>query len=98
MEALPVRKLAALSCGLPPESRTMRRVLGMKMTKEEMLLASICDRLSILCWMQTRDGHRGVNRPKQILQELTKEQEEKPQAFESGEAFMAAREAILKGV
>lgn len=90
-------KLAALSCGLPPESRTMRRVFDNKMTTDQMLLASICDRLSILCWMKTKDGRRGVNKPKMIVSELTREQEEKPQAFRDGAAFIAAREAIIRG-
>lgn len=89
-------KLAVLSCGLPPESRTMRRVSGEKLTTDQMLLASIADRLSMLLWMQTKDGHKGINRPKLILSELNKQEEEKPLAFESGAAFLAAREEIIR--
>lgn len=96
MEALPVRKLAALSYGLPPQSRTMRRVTGNKLTLMETLAAAMCDRLSLLVWANTKDAQKGINRPKSILSELTNE-EEKPLTYKDGAAFMAARNAILGG-
>lgn len=91
-----MRKLAALSCGLPSSSRTMRRVSGQKMSAEETLLAACVDRLSLLVWMNSDDGRKNRNRPKSILSELT-EEKEKPNAYKDGAAFMAARNAILGG-
>lgn len=91
-----MRKLAALSCGLPPDSRTMRRVSGQKLTVEETLLTACVDRLTMLVWMNSEDGRRNRNRPKSILSEL-KEEKEKPMAYKDGAAFIAAREAILGG-
>lgn len=96
MEALPVRKLAALSCGLPPDSRTMRRISGQKLTTAETLIAAAVDELAMLVWMNSEDGRRNRNRPKGILSEL-KQEKDKPMAFTDGAAFMAARNAILGG-
>lgn len=96
MEELPVKTLAALSCGLPASSRTMRKAAGIKLTVEEMLLATIADRLGVLVWMKTKDAQRGKNRPKSILSELMTEKE-KPMAFKTSAEFLAAREAILGG-
>lgn len=96
LEALPVRKLAALSCGLPPDSRTMRNVTGAKLSVAETLLAACCDNLAIIAWMNSEDGRKNRNRPKSILSELTTEKE-KPMAYTDGAAFMAARDAILGG-
>lgn len=92
-----MRKLAVLSSGLPRDSRSMRNITGEKLTTDQMLLAAICDRLSVIAWQNTKDGRKGRNYPKSILSELMKEPEEKPMAFKDGAAFMAAREKLLGG-
>lgn len=96
LKALPVSTLAALSFGLPAESRTMRRLSGSKLTVQETLLAIIADRLGILIWQQTKDGQKGKNQPASILSGLTKE-EEKPMTYKDGAAFLAARQSIIGG-
>jgi len=101
MEALPVDKLAGFAYGLPPESRTKMRIAGARIPLETLLLAGIMDRLSILCWHNTKDGHRGSNKPKSILEELTrkpKEERDQLMRFRSGEDFSAAWERIRKGM
>lgn len=99
MEALPVSTLAALSCGLPAHSRSMRKVTGEKLTLEQTLLAAILDRLSVLCWLNSDDARRGRNRPKSILSELMKEEndEDKPQTFADGASLMAALDKLREG-
>lgn len=94
---LPVKTLAALACGLPEDSRVMRKLSGAKTTPLLTLLAAIADRLGLLVWFQTKDGQKGRNRPKSILSELMKETEEKPQSFETPEDFEAERARILRG-
>lgn len=94
---LPVETLAALACGLPEDSRIMRKLSGAKAPPMLTLLAAIADRLSLLVWFQTKDGQKGRNRPKSILSELMKETEEKPLTFASPEAFEAERARILRG-
>lgn len=95
-EALPLRKVATLSFGLPQNSRTMRKAAGAKLTTEETLLAAAVDRLSILTWQNTEDARHGRNRPKSILSELNKKDEEKAVTFSTAEEFEAARNAILQ--
>ncbi|MEE1356072.1 MAG: DUF5361 domain-containing protein [Clostridia bacterium] len=58
-----------------------------KITLTETLLALIVDRLSLLVWQNTKDGHKGTNRPQSIVDILTKEREE-CEGFESGDDFM----------
>lgn len=94
---LPVSTLAALAAGLPAESRVMRKVSGSKLTPEQTLLAAIADRLGLLVWMQTKDGHKGRNRPKSILSELTRDETEAPESFASPADFEAERERLLRG-
>lgn len=95
---LPLRLAATLACGLPGESRTMRAMSTTQLTTSETLLAATVDRLSMLVWMNSKDGQRNTNRPKSILSEIkNKDKTEKPLAFASAEAFEAARKSILEG-
>lgn len=79
----------------------MQIVTGRSITIDQTLLAAIADRLGLLVWLQTKDGRRGRRKPKQILELLNEQKapgENEPQvkAYDSIEAFEAAREQILK--
>ena len=56
-----------------------------------MLLAIVADRLGVLIWQQTKDGHKGRNHPKSIFKDLTEEKKEKEEleSFRSSEDFEA---------
>lgn len=69
---------------------------GSRLTAAETLLAATVDRLSLLVWQNTKDGQKNQNRPPSILSEILSK-DEKPQTFDSPEAFEAARQAILRG-
>lgn len=98
LRALPVRKLATLALGLSKDSRVMMVMAGVKLTTTETLLCHVIDRLSLLAWLQTKDGATGRNRPKSILEELTKEKAVKDyETFTSINDFEAARRRILGG-
>ena len=62
------------------------KLAGVKVTLEDMLLASIADHTKLLTWMQTEDARKGRNRPKMILPRLLGE-ERKIISFETGEEF-----------
>lgn len=94
---LPVKRAALFAAGLPADSRIKREISGQKQTLETILLSHIADALRTLVWFQTKDGQKGANRPKSILEELTKDTEEKYASFASIEAYEAARERIMKG-
>lgn len=97
MKALPVPILATLSVGLRDTSRIKMIISGTKIPREEMLLAGIVDRLSLLVWQQTKDGREGVNQPKSVLNILLGK--EQPgggavEAFESADEFEREWERI----
>lgn len=60
---------ADLLVELPDNSRVkmMSQESGGIWTFDRMLAATCVDALNLLVWMQTKDGHRGRNRPKSIL-------------------------------
>lgn len=97
MDALPVVTLSILAAGLPQHSRSLRKITGQTLSIEQMLLATIADRLGMLVWMQSSDGQHNRNRPKSILSDLmTPHKEDEHRTFDSVEAFEAARAALLK--
>lgn len=89
--ALPVHLLATLAAGLREDSRIMRKLSGMKISRMEQLMAAAVDRLSLLLWLNTEDGRRGENRPVSVLDVLLGEEpEEKPvEGFDTAEEFEA---------
>lgn len=91
--ALPLKTAAALASGLREESRIKMKIAGQRIDSRTALLAGILDRLTTLAWMQTKDGHKGKNRPESVLAKLTKEPETTKAddfiVFESPEAFEA---------
>lgn len=86
--------IATLVCGLPEESRVVRKLTGRNYTTEQMLLASAVDRLSLLWWAQTKDGHKNRNRPKLIV-EMMQKKEPEIKSFDSAEDFEAERKRII---
>lgn len=97
MRALPVTLLATLACGLSADSRIKRKLAGMKLSSDLMLLAGAVDRLSMLVWMQTEDGVKNRNRPKSILSAVLDEEKDDVETFDSPEAFLAARAKAIGG-
>lgn len=88
--------LAALVAGLGEDSRIGRKKQGAVAKTDTLLLASAVDRLGLLVWAQTEDGHKGRNRPKSILEALTKpvseDQKNDLMQFETPEDFRRAWE------
>lgn len=93
---LPVKRAALFAAGLSVDSRIKRELSGQKHPVETILLSHIADSLQTLVWFKTKDGQRGTNRPKSILQEIMKD-DDKYMSFDSPEAYEAARRRILEG-
>lgn len=93
---LPPSRAALFAAGLPIDSRIKRELSGQKHPVETILLSHIADALQTLVWFKTKDGRRGTNRPKSILQEIMKDNDEKYMAFDSVEAYEAARKQIVR--
>lgn len=71
-----------------------------KVPTDTLLNAMIADRLNILVWMKTKDGSKGRNRPKSIVDALTGAEEQKTRnALENATVFDSVedlKEALKK--
>ena len=92
---LPVILVASLAVGLRSDSRIKIKLSGSKVSPEMMMMAAMIDRLTVLVWMQTKDGQHGRNQPKPVLSVF-----EKPESdtisFLSGEDYERERQRLLQ--
>ncbi|EDT47252.1 hypothetical protein Si133o_01218 [Streptococcus infantarius subsp. infantarius] len=94
---LPADLVAVFSVGLRENARIKMAMSDQRVSLETLLLASIADRVGILAWQNTEDGHKGRNAPKEFVSILTEEPKEREESvFKSGEDFENARARILK--
>jgi hypothetical protein len=95
-KSLPLSRVAIFAVGLRDDSRIKMKISGMKYPTDTLLLASAVDRLSLLAWMNSKDGANGINRPKSVLNELLDKGDERDiEAFNSPEEFEKRRNEIL---
>lgn len=99
LEALPVHTVALLACGLRENSRIMQKITGAKAPDHIMLLAVAVDQLSTLVWMQTKDGRKGRNRPKSLVDRILHgdpDTHRRGDVYDSPEEFWAERQRIIE--
>ena len=89
---LALNKLAILACGLRDDSRIKLKMSDNILSPNQLLLAGIQDRLSLIVYSKTKDAEKGINYPKLVFDNL----ENKINGFSSGEDFMKERERIMK--
>ena len=89
---LALNKLAILACGLRDDSRIKLKMSKNILSPNQLLLAGIQDRLSLIVYSKTKDAEKGINYPKLVFDNL----ENKINGFSSGEDFMKERERIMK--
>lgn len=97
--ALPPYTVGVLSCGLRDTARIKQKMSGQTVGTDRMIAASILDRLSILVWQNTEDGHNGVNMPPSVLKSLMGQDQTETEciSFDSGADFDAYMERIRNG-
>ena len=96
---LPVQTVATLACGLREESRIKQKINGTNVPVNTMLLAHAVDRLGLLIWQKTKDGHRGRNKPESVAEMMMntgKRKITRVDAFDTPEEFEEARRRILE--
>lgn len=94
---LPPSQVAIFAIGLRDNSRIKMKISDLKASPEILLQAAIVDRLSILVWMQTKDGVKGINQPKSILSALyNNKKDSNISAFTSGKEFEKERKRLLE--
>ena len=95
---LPPLTVALFCNGLREDSRIKLKMSGQRVKIDTLLLAFIVDRLSILVWSKTKNGQKGRNQPKSIVDSINKPIREKEgMSFNTGEEFEKMKLKILKG-
>ena len=98
MRSLPLRKAAALACGLRDDSRIKRRLSGCKLTFEQLMMSMLYDKLNWLCWTKTVSAQKGTGCPEPLTKKLLGEQDgETVESFDTAEDFEKKRKEIAKG-
>ncbi len=95
---LPIRTAATLACGLRDDSRTKMLISGTRYKADTMLLAGIADRLSILAWQGTKDGQKGRNKPRMLIDEMTKQRQRNYISYSTPDEYLAARKKIVEKI
>lgn len=93
--------IAILCAGLGNDSRTKMKLAELKTPPDLLLLASAVDRLSMLVWMQSKDGSKNRNRPSSIVEAMMGDEDKqanKPLKFATPEEFEKARNLILSQI
>lgn len=98
-KTLPPHMVGVFACGLRDNARIKLKISGQTISTDRMINASILDRLSILIWQNTEDGHNGVNPPVSILKSLLGQDQTEKEclSFDSGADFDAYMERIDNG-
>ncbi len=95
--SIPVKLAATLAAGLPDNSRSIGRLVGLPCGMDTLLLAAIADRLSLLVWSKTKNAQKGRKRPQMITDGLLKKSDKKDiEAFSDVDSFEAARRRFFK--
>ena len=97
----PCEYVAVLAAGLRSDSRIMVKLSGLRLTPELFTMCDIADSLRILRWWKTKDGQKGRNMPRMLLDvfsgETKKEENEGLRGFRSGEDFLREWKRLTEG-
>lgn len=89
--------ISILACGLGENSRIHRSITDQKCTTEQLLMAGMIDRLSILAWQRTENGSKGINLPPMLTERLLGQEIKKDtEGFATGDDFEAKKAQILR--
>lgn len=73
------------------------KLSGAKYTLEQTISMLAYDKLSILLWLQTKDGRKGKNRPVSLYEQLVcKQENQEIKSFCTAENFERERKRILE--
>lgn len=84
---LPVEYVAILADGLRENSRIKMLQSGLVVDFKTLLLAHIVDNTATNVYFKTKDAQKGKNKPKSVVELLTKKPKEHARRFMTGEDF-----------
>jgi len=98
LHSVDLRTASVLACGLPADSRSIRKITGQKYSLEMIIRMKTLDTLaSIEHAYVSVHSKRKVPRPQSIFKLLSGKTDKDVQAFRSGAEFEIARERLLRG-
>lgn len=84
--------------GLKENSRIKLKMANQRVGIDTLLLALMADRLGLLVWSKTKDGQKGRNQPRSLVDSLNHViKEPETMAFESSEDFEKMKNEIIEG-
>ena len=90
--------MAVFCIGLKEDSRIKLKLAGQRVGINTMLLALAVDRLGLLVWSKTKDGQKGRNQPRSLVDSLNNvAKEPETMVFESSEDFEKMKNEIIEG-
>ena len=96
--SVPMETAAVLACGLPADSRTIRKMSGQKFTTDMILKIRLVDAvMSFENAFVNVHSKRKVPRPQSLMKTLMKQDDNEIRTFRSGEDFERERERLLRG-
>lgn len=99
MRELSPLKVAVFSCGLREDSRIKKKLAGVELDINTLLLAVCADSLQFLAWCKTDNARKNTNRPQSLLELLTKtEKKSDIVGFATAEEFEKHRQAIIERI
>lgn len=104
-EEQPPHLIATLVTQLPSDSRLMMHYSKTPITLNQILMATMIDNLQTLVWQNTKNGHKGKNRPESLLDILLHKNEKKKNdngkenlmAFDGPEEYELWRKGKING-
>ena len=99
MRELPPFKVAVFSCGLRDDSRIKKKLAGIELDINTLLLAVCADSLQFMAWCQTDNARKNINKPQSLISILTKtEKKSEAIGFETAEDFEKHRQAVIERI
>lgn len=98
-EQLAFNKLAVFVFGLPNDSRIKKKLSGLKIDLNTVIMAGVLDRLSMILYSLA--GSKGNEKPETLASILLgnkKTKDKKPNGYVSGKEFEKRRQEILKRI
>ena len=92
---LPLRYAAVLACGLREDSRIKMAVSGSSVPTDMLMKAIMADALNWLVWSKTKDASRNRNKPKSLVDMITRRKTSDLEAFRTVDEFEQRRKELL---
>ena len=89
-KSLPLGTVGTFACGLRADSRIGMKMSNSKITTDQTLLALIADTTKAIAWLNSKDGAKGINRPKSLLESMIGDMETQDsimETFDCGQDF-----------